>query len=217
MFKAAIFDLDGTLLFTLEDLADSLNYVLAEEGLPVHGNDKYRLMVGNGLEMLVVRALPAGMRIPAHVRPILRKFVERYRTNQCRKTRPYPGIEDMLAALRERGFKLAVLSNKAHLNTLEVVTNYFPGVFDRVLGMRPDVPPKPDPAGALEIALDLSLDPADFIFIGDSDVDMETARKAGMFAMGAAWGYRSAGELRRAGAETILESPLDLLRHLDDR
>lgn len=216
MFKAVMFDLDGTLLYTLEDLADSLNHVLAGEGLPVHDNDKYRLMVGNGLEMLVVRALPAGLRLPAHVRPIFRKFLERYRANQCLKTRPYPGVEEVLKNLKERGLKLAVLSNKTHANTLEVVDNYFPTAFLRVLGMRPDVPPKPDPAGALEIARDFSLDPASFIFLGDSDVDMETARNAGMFPVGAAWGYRSSAELRRAGAATIIETPLDLLRQLSD-
>ena len=217
MFKAVIFDLDGTLLYTLDDLADSLNSVLAEEGLPVHDNDSYRLMIGNGLDMLVARALPNGMRIPAHVRPIAQKFAARYREVQCRKTRPYPDVEILLKNLLERELKLAVLSNKAHPNTLEVVEHYFPCVFSCVLGMRQEVPLKPDPTAALEVARSLSLNPADFIFLGDSDVDMKTARNAGMFPVGAAWGYRSPDELLRAGAGAIIEAPLDLLGQLNEQ
>ena len=211
-FKGVIFDLDGTLLYTLEDLADSLNHVLREEGLPTHDNDAYRFMVGNGLETLVVRAIPAGMRIPAHVRPILKKFAERYRANQLVKTRPYPGIQETLADLAAAGQSLAVLSNKAHPNTLSVVNHFFPGVFQAVYGLRPEIPAKPDPSGALEIAVQLGLEPAEFIYLGDSNVDMETAVAAGMFPVGAAWGYRPRDELIRSGAREVIENPSELAR-----
>lgn len=210
-FKAVIFDLDGTLLYTLEDLADSLNQVLREEGLPTHDYDAYRFMVGNGLERLVIRALPAGLRIPAHVRPILRKFIELYRDRQVAKTRPYPDIPELLSALAAQGLRLAVLSNKAHPNTLAVVEHFFPGLFEIVLGMRPEVPPKPDPAGALEIGRFFNMEPVDILYLGDSDVDMKTAVAAGLYPLGAAWGYRPVSELKEAGALAVINAPLDML------
>lgn len=214
-FKAVIFDLDGTLLYTLEDLADSLNQVLREEGLPAHDYDAYRFMVGNGLERLVIRALPAGLRIPAHVRPILRKFIELYRDRQVAKTRPYPDIPELLSALAAQGLRLAVLSNKAHPNTLAVVEHFFPGLFEIVLGMRPEVPAKPDPAGALEIVRFFNMEPVDILYLGDSDVDMKTALAAGLYPLGAAWGYRPVSELKEAGALAVINAPLDMLGFID--
>ncbi len=210
-YQAALFDLDGTLLYTLEDLADSLNFVLAEEGLPTHAPDEYRFMVGNGLEKLVVRSLPEGLRIPAHVRPIFQKFLERYRANQCVKTRPYPGVPEMLAGLQGRGVRLAVLSNKAHPNTLTVVEHYFPQKpFQVVLGLRPEVPAKPDPAGALEIARALGLAPEACVYLGDSDVDMLTAKNAGFASCGVLWGFRPKQELAAAGAQVFAATPGEL-------
>lgn len=211
-YQAVIFDLDGTLLYTLEDLADSLNDTLREEGLPTHAPDEYRLMVGNGLEMLVVRALPEGLRIAAHVRPILQKFVEKYGRNQVSKTRPYPGVEQALEDLSAAGLHLTVLSNKAHANTRAVVEHFFPGRFEIILGMRPEVPPKPDPAGALEIAGELAINPNRFLYLGDSGVDMKTALAAGMYPVGVSWGYRSREELLAAGALRILDSPEEMLK-----
>jgi phosphoglycolate phosphatase len=216
-YQAAVFDLDGTLLDTLDDLADSLNFVLAEEGLPAHPTPEYRFMVGNGMENLVIRALPQGLRIPAHVRPILQKFMERYRANQCVKTRPYAGVPEMLAELGRRGIPLAVLSNKAHPNTLTVVDSYFPQTFQMVLGMRPEVPAKPDPSAALEIARAFNAAPQACLYLGDSNVDMKTARAAGMYAVGAAWGFRPVDELIAAGAGTVIEAPLDFVRFFDER
>ncbi|UQZ89275.1 HAD family hydrolase [Deltaproteobacteria bacterium Smac51] len=210
--KAAVFDLDGTLLYTLEDIADSLNHVLSGEGLPTHSPDAYRFMVGNGLETLVVRSLPGGLRIPAHVRPIFQKFVEYYRHNQCVKTRPYPGVPEMLAELSGRGIPLAVLSNKAHTNTLGVIEHYFPeNPFQIVLGLRPEAPAKPDPFSALEIAEALKVRPEECVYLGDSNVDMETAKAAGMYAVGATWGYRPKEELVQAGARKTIDSPGEFL------
>lgn len=210
-YQAAVFDLDGTLLYTLDDLADSLNETLREEGLPTHEPGQYRLMVGNGLEMLVARALPEPMRIPAHVRPILRKFSEKYRTNQVSKTRPYPGLEKLLDQLSQRGLRLAVLSNKAHANTQEIVEHFFPGRFDLALGLRPEIPPKPDPAGAFEIAAQFGLEPGSFFYLGDSGVDIKTALASGMYPVGVTWGYRSEDELRKAGAMKIINCPEELI------
>jgi phosphoglycolate phosphatase len=209
--KAIIFDLDGTLLYTLEDLADSLNDVLREEGLPTHPDDAYRFMVGNGLEKLVIRALPEALRVPAHVRPVLRKFSARYRENQCRKTRPYPGMSETLEGLAAAGLRLAVLSNKAHPNAVAVVEHYFPGRFQAILGLRPEAPAKPDPAGVLEIAEKFGLRPEDFLYLGDRDVDMKTAAAAGCLPVGAGWGYRPREELLSAGARVILAAPEELL------
>lgn len=206
-YQAVIFDLDGTLLYTLEDLADSLNHTLRQEGLPTHPPEDYRFMVGNGLEMLVARALPEGLRVAAHVRPILKKFIEKYRANQVSKTRPYPGMEQALEDLSAAGLHLAVLSNKAHPNTLAVVEHFFPGRFEIVLGLRPEVPPKPNPAGALEIAEALNIKPERFLYLGDSGVDMETALSAGMYPVGVSWGYRPREELLAAGALLILDTP----------
>ncbi len=210
--QAIIFDLDGTLLDTLEDLADSLNYVLEKEGLPTHTPEKYRFMVGNGLPTLVARALPEGLRIPAHVKPVLRQFIERYRQNLCVKTKPYAGIPEVLEALKKGGLRLAVLSNKAHPQALEVVAHYFPGCFDLVLGLRPEAAAKPDPSGAREILRAFDLKPGQVLYVGDSDVDMETAVAAGLRPVGVAWGFRPRAELLAAGADVILETPADLLR-----
>ncbi|MDR1922585.1 MAG: HAD family hydrolase [Candidatus Adiutrix sp.] len=210
-YRAVVFDLDGTLLDTLGDLAGSLNQALAEAGLPPHAKEEYRFMVGHGLETLVARALPEALRTPARARPISRRFSEIYRTRQCETTRPYDGISGMLAELARLGARLALLSNKAHPNTLEMAEHFFPGLFQVVLGLRPEVPPKPDPAGALEIARKFALSPSCFVYLGDSGVDMKTATAAGMFPVGAAWGYRPARELREAGAEKILRFPAELV------
>lgn len=216
-YRAAIFDLDGTLLYTITDLADSLNFVLAAEGLPTHTEDEYRFMVGNGMENLVIRALPQGLRVAAHIRPILQKFMERYRDRQLSNTRPYPGVPEMLAALEDRGIALNVLSNKAHPNTVEVIAHYFPQTrFQTVLGLRPEAPAKPDPYSALEIARALGLAPSACAYLGDSDVDMRTATRAGMYAVGAAWGYRPVEELIAHGAKKIVAAPLEFVGIFDD-
>ncbi|MDR3038834.1 MAG: HAD family hydrolase [Candidatus Adiutrix sp.] len=214
IFQAALFDLDGTLLNTLEDLGDSLNEALAEEGLPGHGYDDYRLMVGNGQRLLVTRALPEDRRDEAGLERVYRKFAVRYRLNQFRKTRPYSGLPEMLAELKRRGLRLAVLSNKLQANTTAVVGHYFPGVFEAVWGLSPERPAKPDPASALALAVTLGLPPAGFIYLGDSGVDMETARRSGMYPVGVTWGYRERKELLAAGAAEIIDAPAELGRFL---
>jgi len=209
-FAATLWDLDGTLLHTLEDLGDSLNEALAEEGLPGHAYDEYRLMVGNGQRLLVTRALPEDRRDPETAGRIYQRFTLRYRANQCRKSRPYPGVPELLTELKARGFKLAVLSNKNQDNTTAVVDHYFPGLFEVVWGLSPQRPAKPDPTAALALAQALGISPDRFIYLGDSAVDMKTARRAGMWPVGVTWGYRGRAELAEAGAAFLVDSPAEV-------
>jgi phosphoglycolate phosphatase len=208
-FAAALWDLDGTLLHTLEDLGDSLNEALAEEGLPGHTFEDYRLMVGNGQRLLVTRALPQDRRDPEQVERVYQKFTLRYRANQCRKTHPYPGIPELLMDLKVRGFRLAVLSNKNQDSTTAVVDHYFPGLFEVAWGLRPGRPAKPDPTAALALAEALGLPPDRIIYVGDSDVDMKTALRAGMWPVGVTWGYRKRADLAAAGAASLIDSPAE--------
>ena len=204
--QAALFDLDGTLLDTLADLADSMNEVLSDLGMPVHPVEPYRYFVGDGMLNLARRAAPAGT-----PESVLAKMValmdEKYGQNWNRKTRPYEGVPELAAALRERGLRLAILSNKPDNFTKIMAEHYFPGVFDMVLGARAEVPRKPDPAAAWEIAAHFGLDSAAFLYFGDTDTDMRTGRAAGMRTIGVSWGFRPVEELRAAGAEAILDHP----------
>jgi phosphoglycolate phosphatase len=209
-FAAALWDLDGTLLYTLEDLGDSLNEVLSEEGLPGHSYDDYRLMIGRGQRLLVARALPEDRRDPETAARIYQKFNLRYQANQCRKTRPYPGVPELLEDMKARGLRLAVLSNKNQAHTTAVVDHYFPGLFEAAWGLSPERPAKPDPASALALAALLGLPPERFIYLGDSAVDMKTARRAGMWPVGVTWGYRGRAELAEAGAARLIDSPDEL-------
>lgn len=214
--KGVIFDLDGTLLYTLRDLGESLNHVLAKAGLPTFPLAAYRFMVGNGIKKLVWRAVPETWRGTAREQGIYGQFMEYYGAHQFDTTRPYEGLADMLAGLRGAGLKLAVLSNKAHPNTVAIIDHYFPHKpFDMVLGLREGRAPKPDPAGALEIAGALGLAPGQCAYAGDSDVDMATARAAGMFAAGVLWGYRDQEELTQAGAQALLGSPAEFKRYFN--
>ncbi len=216
MKKAIIFDLDGTLLNTIGDLTDSLNALCLELGLAPRSAEDYQPMVGNGLAELLKRALPPIWHSsPEQLRSILQRFIAIYNQRQVNSSEPYPGILELLLQLKVKGIPLGLLSNKAHENALVVVEHFFPNCFRYVLGLRSDAPAKPDPTSALEIAQKFGLEPASFIFVGDSDVDMKTARNAGMFPVGVAWGYQSKEEILRAGAKAIIEEPEDLLELLN--
>jgi phosphoglycolate phosphatase len=208
--SAVILDLDGTLADSLADIGHSMNSVLASRGMPVHSLSAYQLMVGDGLAQLVERALPAEAR--AESGAAIDEFRREYAENLLDHTRAYDGILDMLDALSARGFALAVLSNKPHALTVRVVDALFGSTqFVSVLGQRDGVPRKPDPAGALEIAEHIGVEPARCAFVGDTAVDIETARRAGMIAVGVLWGFRGKDELSAAGARHILAHPSDLL------
>ncbi len=211
-YRAALFDLDGTLLDTLEDLADSMNQTLAALQLPQHPVEAYRTYVGDGIEQLVLRAAPTTAQNDALRRLILEGMREEYGRRWANKSRPYPGIPELLDALRTRDIPMAVLSNKPHNFTELCVAELLPQWrFDVVFGLREDVPRKPDPAGALRVAEQMAVAPHDFVYLGDTDTDMQTANRAGMDAVGALWGFRSADELKAHGAKTLIEHPMQLL------
>lgn len=211
-YNAVIFDLDGTLLDTIDDLADSVNAVLKGSSLPIHDTDSYRYFVGTGLKNLVRKALPDSFRTSDNINKYTDAVAKEYGARWDKKTRPYAGIIDMLSTLTGIGVKMSILSNKPHKFTLKVVEKFLPAnCFEYVFGDREGVPKKPDPAGALEISSLMNIPPERFLYVGDSDTDMITATSAGMYPIGVKWGFRDPNELIRTGAKTILENPQELL------
>ncbi|MBI4705607.1 MAG: HAD family hydrolase [Deltaproteobacteria bacterium] len=210
---AVIFDLDGTLCDTLTDIAAAMNEALGARGLAGHPREAYRKLVGDGVDVLARRALPAGHEGDAGA--VAAAFRERYAARLLLATWPYPGVPEMLAALAARGLALAVLSNKPHEATVRLVGAIFPGVpFAAVRGQEPGVPTKPDPTAAHALAASLAVAPARCVLVGDSGVDMQTARAAGMRAVGVLWGYRDRAELVAGGAESVVASPAELAARL---
>ena len=206
-FGAVIFDLDGTLINSLDDLADCANSVLAEKGFAPHPADAYRFFVGEGMETLIRRAAPAGTDDETLCR-LVGRMRECYGRGWAKKTRPYEGVEAMLQALAALPLRLAVLSNKPDDLTKATVSHFFPDVaFAGVLGSPPGGRAKPDPALALGLAAAFAVKPERVLFVGDSRTDMITASAAGMFPAGALWGFRPAGELLAHGAKALLETP----------
>jgi phosphoglycolate phosphatase len=213
-FKAVLFDLDGTLLDTLEDLGEAMNQVLRDLGFPIHEIQAYKYFVGDGAEMLIRRALPKDSLTEELVQQCLKAYREEYGRRWDQKTRPYEGVPEMLDALTEMGLPLAILSNKPDDFSKLVVSRLLPNwEFKAVFGFRPGIPKKPDPEGALEIAAILDHSPSQILYLGDTATDMKTAVAAGMFPVGARWGFRTAEELTANGARILIENPLDLLRH----
>ena len=212
MLKGLIFDLDGTLANTLEDLTDSMNRVLRCEGFPIHRREAYRYFAGAGVRNLVKRSLPEDQRGDAIVDRCFALMMADYRENCFVKTHLYDGIAETIDGLRTRGIKLAVFSNK-----LDELTQRFVEVligaekFEMIIGAQPSIPIKPDPAGALLISKRLGIPPHSMGYIGDTSTDMITANDAGMFAIGALWGFRTKEELIESGAKKLLSHPLELL------
>ncbi|WP_319588368.1 HAD family hydrolase [uncultured Desulfobulbus sp.] len=211
-YQAVLFDLDGTLLDTLEDLAAAANRVLAARGLPVHPVDAFRTFVGDGLKTLVERILPENQRSTERILELVASFEEEYAQSWHERSAPYPGIAGLLDRLTAQGLRLSILSNKPDPFTRLCVQQLLPHwTFDPLLGQRPGVPKKPDPSAALEVARLLGLMPAEILYVGDSGVDMRTALSAGMEAVGVLWGFRTADELRQAGAHHLIAQPEELL------
>lgn len=214
-YKAVIFDLDGTLLDTIDDLGDSMNSVLSSHGYPIHDLAAYRYFVGNGMRNLVIRALPEDKRDRASIDQGLSEMRKEYAKRWADKTRPYPGIPALLDALTEKGVRLSVLSNKLDRFSNDIVKKLLPDwSFYPIYGEREGVPIKPDPSGALEIAEILGLSPDEFLYLGDTGIDMKTAVSAGMYAIGVLWGFRDAEELEKNGANMIIADPMEVLRLL---
>lgn len=207
--RAIVFDLDGTLLDTLEDLADSMNAVLARAGHPTHPVAAYRHFVGDGVRTLVRRSLPAAAGdVDGGVDAMLEEYGRRWRE----KTRPYPGVDVLLDGLTDRGLPFAILSNKPHdftRLTAEALLDRWR--FAEIWGVRNGIPPKPDPTGALAMAAALSVTPGEILYLGDTNTDMQTAVSAGMDPAGVLWGFRDAAELRASGARVLVERPEHVL------
>lgn len=195
LFDAVIFDLDGTLVDSLGDIAGSMNHALAAHRLPTHALDAYRHFVGEGVVRLCERATPEGSALELR-EAVLAAFRAHYEVNSMATTRPFEGVPALVDALAGQGVKLAVLSNKADGYTREIVSGLFPSrPFQRVYGERAGVPRKPDPTSTLALCEELSVSPGRCAFVGDTAIDMLTARNAGMVSVGVTWGFRGADEL----------------------
>ena len=210
MYQTVIFDLDGTLLDTLEDLADAGNWVCRRNGWPEHSLEEFRAMVGHGIPNLVERFSPEGCRSPLLMVNTLAQFSQYYGAHNMDKTLPYAGMEELAAELKKRGVQMAVYSNKADDFSRQIVEHFFPGVFSLVRGKVRGVPVKPDPTGVRQVLAELNADPAATLGVGDSSVDMETAHNAGLPACGVTWGFRSRESLEAAGAEFLADTPEQL-------
>jgi phosphoglycolate phosphatase len=215
MMKAVIFDLDGTLLDTLDDIADSMNKMLEKFGLPTHNVEDYKYFVGDGATALAERCAPNIHTANITASQLASEYKAEYSNMQANKTVPYDGIPELLSALTERGVKIAVLTNKAHPAALDVMSLFFPTMhFDAIIGHRPGHPLKPDPAGVYEILDTLKLQHDEVLYVGDTNTDMQTAAAAGLKSVGVLWGFRSEEELVDSGADIIVSHPLEILQHI---
>lgn len=212
MLKAVFFDLDGTLVNSIFDLGDCVNSVLARFGFPGHSYDEYKYFVGDGIPKLIERALPSAHHTAEEIETCFGLFMSGYREHCLDKTRPYDGIEDVLARLKSLGIKTGVVSNKVQEMTELVTEKLFGPVFDCVYGKREGLPAKPDPAVLLAAAKELSVSLAECALVGDSGTDMLTAVGAGALPLGALWGFRTAKELQQCGAKILLKTPAEIIK-----
>jgi phosphoglycolate phosphatase len=214
-YQAVVFDLDGTLLDTLEGIADAMNHVLQEHGWPAHPVQAYRRFIGGGMRAQVRHALPASQRQEEMITECLVAYRRTYNRLWQEKTRPYPGIPELLNTLTDKHIKMAVLTNKPQRITELCIQAFFPDeTFTVIQGQRDHIPLKPDPAGSLDIAERLRVSPRACVFVGDSEIDIQTAVHAGMFPVGVLWGYRPEQELREHGAQAVIQHPGELLNIL---
>lgn len=214
-YKLAFFDMDGTILNTLDDLADSCNYVLERNGFPVHTSEEIKFMVGNGIPKLIERALPEGTD-PEVYKKILTEYIAWYEKHCSIKTGPYEGMVQCLEKLKAAGLKLAVNTNKVQSAAEELCKKYFPDIFDVISGSHEGISPKPSPDGINEVLSVLQFSSDECVFIGDSDVDIMTGRNAGIDEIGVDWGFRGADFLKNHGAECIVYNCEELLNKILD-
>lgn len=216
MKRLIIFDLDGTLVNTIADLAASTNHALQQFGFPTHETAKYNYFVGNGIYKLFERALPEEARTQENIQKIRSSFVPYYDEHNTDLSRPYPGIDDMLTALQERGVRMAVVSNKYQAATAKLISYYFPHIrFVSVLGQREGVPTKPDPVAVLQSMEAAGVSPQETFYMGDSNVDMQTGQNAHVDTIGAAWGFRPVEELEAYHPRFIAHQASDVLKFFD--
>ena len=210
--RLIVFDLDGTLLDSLEDLADSANWVLEQHGFPTHPVDAYRYFVGDGVRKLIERILPQEERTEARIEQCRQEFVAYYKVHMEDKTSVYEGITELLVELKNRGLKIAVATNKVHIAVKPLMEKYFPEIhFDSMIGQREGVPVKPAPQIMFDILRETGCEPSEALHVGDTATDMQLAHNAGVTPVGVLWGYRPLKELQEAGAKFIIEKPEELL------
>lgn len=214
MKKLVIFDLDGTLLNTIADLAAATNHALQHFGYPTHPTDAYRFFVGNGINKLFERALPESERSEEHIAQIRSQFLPYYNVHNADLSRPYPGIPELLSALQAKDIQLAVASNKYQAATRELIAHYFPSIrFVEVLGQREGIPTKPDPSIVFDIMAKAEVQREEVLYVGDSNVDMQTAHNAGVAAVGVTWGFRPREELEALQPEYMVDEPEEILKY----
>jgi phosphoglycolate phosphatase len=217
MYRAVIFDLDGTLLDTLKDIADSVNAELSRRGFPNHDSETYKYFIGDGIDNLVRRALPEAYRQTLNIDELVTLIEAEYAERMDTNTRPYPGIAALLNKLSESDIKMAILTNKPQMATDQAVSTMLSSWdFYPVFGAGDEYPVKPDPTAAREILRSLEISPEECIYLGDSEIDMQTAIAAGLYPVGALWGFRTAGELIGSGARRLVNYPTELLDLLEE-
>lgn len=211
-YKGVIFDLDGTLVNSLEDIADAMNKVLINLNYPTHSYESYQYFIGSGLRNLVSKSLPETHNHEQHIDKCYQLMIEEYTNNCTRKTKAYEGIALLLDHLISNKIKLSVFSNKSDELTKKITADLFPDIFENVVGLRIEELKKPNPSEALAICESLGLKTEEIIFVGDSGIDMQTAVNADMLAVGVSWGYRPEEELIASGAKYVINHPLDLMK-----
>lgn len=209
MYKLAVFDMDGTILDTLEDLKDSTNYALEKCGYPTRSYDEVRRFVGNGIRKLIERAVPEGLTVE-QIDRVHEVFTEHYKVHCADKTKAYDGIKPLLEKLRASGVKTAVVSNKADYGVQELCKEYFDGLFDYAVGEREGIRRKPAPDAVNEALRVLGMDKSEAVYIGDSDVDFETAKNAELPCISVLWGFRDEEFLREKGATLFVHDPAEI-------
>jgi len=214
MYKLVIFDLDGTLLNTLDDLAASANYALRQKGYREHTAEQYKAFIGHGPVRLITMAAPPQHRDDASVSELRGIFAAHYASHGTDLTKPYPGVLEVLHTLKKSGIKIAVYSNKPDKNTARLCEIFFPGLVDMSVGFKDGIPPKPDPAAGFEILESFAVTGDETAYIGDSGVDMQTGRALGAFTIGVSWGFRPRAELEGTGASAVADSAQELLNLL---
>ncbi len=215
MIKAVLFDLDGTLVNSLEDLAVSTNYALKKYGFPTYETEKYKYFVGDGLLKLVERVLPEDARNEENVNKLYQAFWNYYSEHYVVNTVAYDGIIELIAKLKQKGFMLAVISNKPHEMAINVVSELLGDNFDVVYGKQEGYPTKPNPALTLKVMNDICVTPDECVFVGDSGMDAANAVNAGCIGIGVLWGFRTEDELLSCGANYIVNKPDEILNILD--